>query len=75
MRAVAKVIRYHVGDVVRLRKTHPCGNDRWEIIRTGMDFGLRCLGCGRYVMIPRRRFERSVKEVLGPLQGSGTASP
>lgn len=60
------MIRYHVGDVVRLRKTHPCGSDRWEIIRTGMDFGLRCLGCGRYVMIPRRRFERSVKEVLGP---------
>lgn len=69
------MIRYHVGDVVRLRKTHPCGNDRWEIIRTGMDFGLRCLGCGRYVMIPRRRFERSVKEVLGPLHGPGTALP
>ncbi|HHY95217.1 MAG TPA: DUF951 domain-containing protein [Firmicutes bacterium] len=59
--------RFHVGDVVRLRKTHPCGSDRWEITRTGMDFGLRCLGCGRKVMVPRRRFERAVKEVLGPL--------
>lgn len=60
------MIRYHVGDVVRLRKTHPCGSDRWEITRTGIDFGLRCLGCGRQVMIPRRRFERAVKEVMGP---------
>ncbi|MEW6546256.1 MAG: DUF951 domain-containing protein [Bacillota bacterium] len=67
--------RYHVGDVVRLRKAHPCGSDRWEIIRTGIDFGLRCLGCGRYVMIPRRRFERSVKEVLDPSSGGPGAGP
>ncbi|MDI6895389.1 MAG: DUF951 domain-containing protein [Bacillota bacterium] len=67
--------RYHVGDVVRLRKTHPCGSDRWEIVRTGMDFGLRCLGCGRYVLLPRRRFEHSVKEVLGPPSGSRSAAP
>ncbi|MDI6823338.1 MAG: DUF951 domain-containing protein [Bacillota bacterium] len=69
------MIRYHVGDVVRLRKAHPCGSDRWEITRTGIDFGLRCLGCGRYVMIPRRRFERSVKELLGPSPGAQIPAP
>lgn len=55
---------YRVGDVVRLRKAHPCGSTDWEVIRTGIDFGLRCLGCGRRVMVPRGRFERSVKERL-----------
>ena len=55
---------YRIGDVVRLRKAHPCGSTDWEIIRTGIDFGLRCLGCGRRVMVPRARFERSVKQRL-----------
>jgi len=55
---------YRIGDVVRLRKTHPCGSSDWEVIRTGIDFGLKCLGCGRRVMVPRHRFERSVKERL-----------
>ncbi len=56
--------RYQLGDVVRLKKPHPCGDDRWEITRTGIDFGLKCLGCGRRVMIPRKKFEKRVKEVL-----------
>jgi|GEM_PF-584687 len=57
-------VPYRVGDIVRLRKVHPCGSTDWEVIRTGIDFGLKCLGCGRRVMVPRRRFERSVKERL-----------
>jgi hypothetical protein len=52
------------GDVVRMRKPHPCGSDRWRIYRVGADIGLRCLGCGHRVMLPRRRFERAVKAVL-----------
>ncbi len=55
-------IRYEVGDTVRLKKTHPCGSDRWEIYRTGIDFGLKCLGCSHRVMIPRPKFEKSVRE-------------
>ncbi len=55
---------YRIGDVVRLRKTHPCGGTDWEVTRTGIDFGLKCLTCGRRVMVPRTRFERSVKERL-----------
>ncbi|MDP2871287.1 MAG: DUF951 domain-containing protein [Bacillota bacterium] len=57
-------IPYRIGDVVRLRKTHPCGSTDWEVTRTGIDFGLKCLGCGRRVMIPRTKFERAVKQVL-----------
>ncbi len=54
---------YQLHDVVRLKKKHPCGEDRWEILRVGMDFRLRCLGCGRLVMLPRRKFERAVREI------------
>ncbi len=53
-----------VGDVVQMRKTHPCGSDRWMIYRVGADIGIRCLGCNRRVMVPRRKFERGIKRVL-----------
>ncbi|MFO7246392.1 MAG: DUF951 domain-containing protein [Thermaerobacter sp.] len=59
--------KFRLGDVVRLRKPHPCGDDRWEVVRVGADFRLRCLGCGRYVLVPRRKFERAVKEILGSI--------
>lgn len=58
------VANYHLGDVVQLRKLHPCGSDRWEILRVGMDFRLRCLGCGHLVLIPRAKFEKSVKKII-----------
>lgn len=61
-----KVANVSIGSVVRLRKTHPCGSDLWEVTRTGIDFGLKCKGCGRYVMLPRRKFERSLKGVVEP---------
>ena len=54
----------YLGDVVRLRKPHPCGSTDWEIIRTGMDFRLRCTGCNRVVWISRSQFERSVKAIV-----------
>ncbi len=59
-----QAIPYRVGDLVRLRKTHPCGGTDWEVLRTGIDFGLKCLNCGRRVMVPRSKFERSVKQRL-----------
>jgi hypothetical protein len=46
------------GDVVRLKKPHPCGSNEWEVTRTGMDIGLRCLGCGRDVRLLRVEFDR-----------------
>ncbi len=51
-----------VGDVVQTRKGHPCGTDRWQVYRIGADIGLRCLGCGRRVMLPRRQFQKAVKK-------------
>lgn len=57
---------YNIGDIVKMRKPHPCGNDEWEITRVGMDFRIKCLGCGRQVLLPRTKFEKRVKTVLQP---------
>jgi len=51
-------------DILQLRKTHPCGEDRWKVIRLGADIKIECLGCGRQVMLPRRKLARSVKSNL-----------
>ena len=59
-------IKFNVGDVVKMRKAHPCGSALWQITRTGMDFGMKCRGCGHFVMLPRVKFERMVKEVVAP---------
>ena len=47
-----------VGEIIRLKKQHPCGSSEWEILRTGMDFRLKCMGCGRQVMLPRKQVEK-----------------
>jgi len=49
------------GDLVRLRKRHPCGSDTWEVLRTGVDVRLKCRGCGRIILIPREKLLRSLK--------------
>ena len=54
---------YEVGDVVTLKKPHPCGSKEWEILRVGADFRLKCLGCGHQIMIPRRQLEKNVKGI------------
>ena len=55
-----------VGDVLTMKKEHPCGSRQWQVLRTGADFKLRCLGCGHEIMGPRSKFERSVKQVQRP---------
>ena len=55
---------YSLGDIVQMRKPHPCGSNHWEVVRTGMDFRIKCLGCGRQVMLPRPQFEKGVKVVI-----------
>ncbi|HHV34694.1 MAG TPA: DUF951 domain-containing protein [Syntrophomonadaceae bacterium] len=55
---------YNLGDVVSMKKQHPCGGNEWEILRVGMDFRIRCLKCGRQVMLPRVKFEKSVKALI-----------
>jgi len=52
-----------VGDILTMKKEHPCGEKRWLVLRTGMDFKLRCMGCGHEVMGPRNKFERNVKKI------------
>ena len=55
---------YAVGDVVKLKKPHPCGSFEWEILRVGADFRLKCTGCGHQVMLPRRQVEKSTKNFI-----------
>jgi hypothetical protein len=53
-----------IGDVVRLKKVHPCGGDEWVVRRVGADVGIKCLTCGRRVMLERGTFERRVKDIV-----------
>jgi hypothetical protein len=57
-------------DVLKLRKTHPCGEDRWKVIRLGADIKIECLGCSRQVMLTRRKLAHSVKTNLSQEEGS-----
>jgi hypothetical protein len=54
-------IPFAVGDVVRLKKPHPCGGFDWRVVRLGADIGLKCVTCGRRVLLPRRDLERRLK--------------
>jgi hypothetical protein len=53
-----------LGDVVRLKKKHPCGSFEWQVVRLGADIGIRCSLCGRRVLLERRVFERRVTELV-----------
>lgn len=53
-----------VGDVIQVKKNHPCGANRFDVLRVGMDFKIRCQGCGREVMLPRVKIERNIKKVF-----------
>lgn len=53
-----------VGDCLQLKKEHPCGSREWEVLRVGMDFKLRCLGCGHELMLPRSKAEKSIKKII-----------
>lgn len=64
MRNEAVKLDLHLHDIVELKKEHPCGNRRWEVLRVGMDIKLRCLGCGHELMLPRSRVEKSIKKIL-----------
>ena len=58
------IMEVRLGDVVRLRKVHPCGGYDWEVFRLGADIGVRCQTCGRRVLLERRVFEKRVKTFL-----------
>lgn len=53
-----------VGDVVELKKPHPCGSKQWQVLRVGMDFRLRCMGCQHEIMVPRNKIEKNIRKVI-----------
>ena len=53
-----------VGDILTMKKKHPCGAETFTVLRVGMDFRLKCDGCGREVMVPRSKAEKSLKKVI-----------
>jgi len=59
------------GDVVRLRKAHPCGGVWWLVNRVGGDIGLRCETCGHYILTPRFRIERRIREIVRAAENAG----
>jgi hypothetical protein len=54
----------NVGDILKLKKQHPCGSHEWEVLRAGADFRIKCTGCGRQVMIARKLLEKNVKSII-----------
>lgn len=56
--------KLYIGDVVEMRKRHPCGGIEWEINRVGADIGLTCCTCQRRVMLPRRKFAKGAKKFI-----------
>ncbi len=68
-------LKLNIGDVLRMKKAHPCGNPLWEVTRLGADIGMVCRKCRRYVLLPRPYLERRVREVIpgGRLSGEKSA--
>ena len=56
-------MEYNVGDIIKMKKPHPCGSSEWEILRTGADFRLKCTGCGHQIMIARRLVEKNTHDI------------
>ena len=57
------------GDILTMKKNHPCGSNRMLVIRSGMDFKLRCVGCSREFMIPRNKIEKNIKKISRDSEG------
>lgn len=62
------VMKLRLGEVVQLKKPHPCGSDQWEIIKLGNDIKARCTGCGRVMMMRRSRFVRLIRKHIAPVE-------
>ena len=53
-----------VGDIIKMKKPHPCGSKEWELMRVGMDFRMKCCGCGHQVMLPRIQAEKNIRGIV-----------
>jgi len=58
-----------VGDVLKMKKKHPCGSDMWEVLRIGCDFKIRCVGCGHVIMDSRFKIEKNIKNITNTKSG------
>ena len=56
-------MQFDIGDIVKLKKKHPCGSFEWEVLRVGADFRLKCMGCGHQIMIARKLVEKNVTDI------------
>lgn len=54
----------NIGDIVEMKKAHPCGNNKWQIMRVGSDIKIKCLGCDRIVMLTRGEFDKKAKRLI-----------
>lgn len=61
--------KFEVGDVLEMKKPHPCGTNRMRVLRVGSDIRILCLGCGRDVTVPREKLEKNIKRVIIPSDG------
>jgi hypothetical protein len=55
---------YKLGSIVMMKKAHPCGSNEWEIIRVGADIKIKCIACGRSIMMPRIEFNKKLKKII-----------
>jgi len=55
---------FNLGDIVKMKKQHPCGSYNWEVVRMGMDIKIKCVGCGRLVMLSRSEFEKKMVRIV-----------
>ena len=55
--------RFDVGDIIKMKKPHPCGSHEWEVLRVGADFRLKCMGCGHQIMVPRKLVEKNTRQI------------
>lgn len=67
--------QYRLGDIVQMKKPHPCGTNEMKIIRMGMDIRIKCMGCQHSILIPRAKFESKLKKVLVPAAEAQQADP
>ena len=63
--------RFDVGDIIKMKKAHPCGSHEWEILRTGADFRLKCMGCGHQIMVSRKLVEKNTRQITKKAQPDG----
>lgn len=65
-----KLKSFQLNDIVVMKKPHPCGENKWQVIRMGADIRIKCLNCGRSILMPRSEFERKMKKVISTSETS-----